>query len=142
MNMFLYSEYFSLLFKHYGYFDVDCFCFRSKSAVIFILDRTVLESGISSFVYIFVNKLLIQIRNRDQVTTTVYHWPESSVISFNKKRRHSVIFCNTVVVGSECRSNVNDTCSVFCCYKVASQYFESSFSRIHPVYELFVAHPF
>src|SRR5664279_6312330 len=90
------------------------------------------EGRICFFVDALFNKSVVEICDRHHISTSVYHWSEGAVFSFDHKRRYSVFFSDFVVVGSECRSYMNDSGSIFCCYKITCQYPESAFPGIHP----------
>src|SRR5664279_1635798 len=101
-----------------------------------------LERRISFFVYILLNKSFIQVSYRDHVSSSVDHRSKGAVFSLYHQRRNAIFFPRPVVVGAKGWSNMNDTCTFFSCDKITGYYPESSFSRIHPVDQLFIVNAF
>ena len=80
--MFLNPEGFTLLFQHYSNINIKGFCFRSKTYIIFVFNRTGLKTGICHFIHALLYKSLIEVSNWDHKPAFINHWTECAVFSF------------------------------------------------------------
>src|SRR5665648_473470 len=74
----------------------------------------------------------------EKSSLAVNHWLLFTLLIKKHKRNNSGLFCDTIIVSTKCRRNMNDSGSVFCSYKVAGNYPECIAPRFNPGNQLFI----
>ena len=126
---------------------------NSELRVVCILNPTSLIFFISVNIYTFLHESLIKFVQQIELTCKVNHRTSLTFLVNHKQRRNSCCTSHIGVVGTECRSDMYDTCTVFCCYIITRNYTESlsrclnpsissSLNRLNPWDKLFVFHTY
>ena len=126
MCMFLYLECLVCTFHHKADLDIQSLCSCSsllvkhlvygKLRVVCILHPLALVLLVELHIHTFLNELLIKLLHHVELACKVNHRACLAALVYHEQRRDSGSFCNKCVISTECRRNVNNTCTVLCSY--------------------------
>ena len=109
--------------------------------VVGVLYETAFVLRIQVNIYVVLYKFGVKVAHEEEFSCAVNHRTEIALAVDNHyQRRDSSSLCNLVIVGTESRSNVNDTGTVLGGNIVARNYAESTIGRLNPRENLLVAH--
>ena len=148
VNMFLRAQETSVGFHLKTEVEIECFCLGSCGFIVFSVDGelrviSVLHpaAGIAAVEFIvdirFV-PLFVQVFHTPIFTGEIHHRTRSVVLGLHIESRHAGCVCHFLVIGTEGRRDVYDTCTVFRRDIVARDHTECSFARINPREKRFV----
>ena len=103
-----------------------------KLRIISILHPASLIFFIQFQIHTFRNEFIIKFIQQVKFTCQIHHWASLSLFVYHKQRRNAGSFCHKSIISTECRSNMNNTCTVFCCYIITGDYSECLRGSIFP----------
>ena len=138
MCMLLDTECLVLLLEHYADIYIKCRSILSESSIICILYIAACPLSIL-WGHICRSVFRIKILNAEETSAEVHLSLEITVAVNHLKTRYACKACNLGVIRTECRSDMNDTCTVLCSHIVTRNHLESTLARIEPRNELLIA---
>ena len=109
--------------------------------VVGVLYKTAFVLRIQVNIYVVLYKFGVKVAHEEEFSCTVDHRTKIALTVDNHyQRRNSSGLCYLVIVSTESRSNVYDTCTILGCHIVARNYAESAVGRLNPRENLLVTH--
>ena len=140
VHMLLDAEHTVLCFQHHADFNIQRFVFFAFGRIISVLHELALPRVVVGRIHICLHIFGVKVFQQIIFTRHINHRTLVAILVDQHQRRHAIGFCHTIVIGTERRSNMYDTCTIFCGDKVAGNHTESTFTGVHPRSQLFIFH--
>ena len=136
-------EHFVLCLQIHAECDIERLIFVTQCIIVSILHITASIFSPQVFIDIFLDKLIIEVFQYIVFALQINDRALSTLLVNQHNRGNAGFFGNESIIGAKVRSNMHDTCTVFCCYIVAKDNAKGSVChRFDTRNELFILHSF
>ena len=129
MYMLFYLECFIRRFQIHTDRDVECFILICQSIIVCILNISSCILIPKFYIHMISNKFRIKILCKEIFTLQIHNRTFLSFLIYNHNRRHSGLLCHKSIVSAEVRSDMYNSCTIFCRHVISRNDTESAISQ-------------
>ena len=138
--MFLDLEYPILRLQHHADLDIQSLILICLGWIIGVLYEFALEWIIVGSVHASLHEFRIQVFQLKELTCHIHHRTHIAIFILQHQRWNTSRFSYPVVISTESRRDVDNTCTILGRYIVSCDYPESALARINPRRQLLIMH--
>ena len=138
--MFLDLEYPVLRLQHHADLDIQSLILICLGWIIGVLYEFALEWIIVGSIHASLHEFRIQVFQLKELTRHIHHRTHIAIFILQHQRWNTSRFSYPVVISTESRRDVDNTCTILGRYIVSCDYPESALARINPRRQLLIMH--
>ena len=136
--MFLALEKFAFFLQHHHDVDIQGLVLLGLGGVVGVLHKLASVGTVGFHIHAVLDKLGVEVFDAEELACAVHHGLRFAILVDHLQGRYASGGSDALVVGTEGRGNMDDTCTIFSGDIVARDDAESAFARVDPRNELFV----
>jgi len=136
------TEHAVLYLQHHTHLYIQCLILIGLCWIVSILHKLSLERIIVGSIHTCLDELRIQVLQKEELSGQIDHRALIAILIGKHQWWNTVYFSNLIIVSTECRSDMYDSGTIFCRYKVTCNNTERAFTRVYPWDKLFIIHAY